>query len=328
MNILSLFGGIECGYPAFKDNNIEIENYYSCEINKYAKAISKYNIKNIIDLGDVQEVDFSKLNDIDIVIGGSPCTYWSIAKKDREVTSDGIGYELFMQFVRAVKETDCKYFIYENNFSIHKDIKEAITKQLGVELITINSSLVSAQSRKRCYWLNIPDVTQPLDKELSLNNIIEDSVSEKYNVNDKALERYFKNGKPKGFKDITEKANTVTASVHKGYGNDGCTVVRVGHFNKGGQGDRIYSVGGKSVTLSANGGGRGAKTGLYEIGEKIRRLTPLEAERLQTLPENWTKYGIDEKGNTFEVSDSQRYKCIGNGWTKDVITHLLSFIKE
>lgn len=326
MNVLSLFGGIECGYPAFLDNNIKIENYYSCEIDKYAKAITRYNIPNVIDLGDVTKVDFFKLENIDIVIGGSPCTYWSIAKKDRETTSEGIGYELFMHFVRAVKETGCRYFLYENNFSIHKDIKDAITKELGVELITINSGLVSAQNRKRCYWTNIPNITEPNDLNLSLSDIIEDNVDIKYTVNNTALEKYIKNGKPKGFKILTEKSNTVTASVHKGYGNDSCTVIRVGHFNKGGQGDRVYSSNGKSVTLSANGGGIGAKTGLYEIGEDVRRLTPLEAERLQTLPENWTKFGLNEKGEVFEVSDTQRYKCIGNGWTRKVITHILSFI--
>lgn len=328
MNVLSLFGGIECGYPAFEDNNIKIENYYSCEIDKYAKAITRYNISNVIDLGDVTKVNFSELKNIDIVIGGSPCTYWSIAKKDRETTSEGVGYELFMQFVRAFKEMGCKYFLYENNFSIHKDIKDAITRELGTELININSSLVSAQSRKRCYWTNIPNVSQPTDLNLSLSDIIEESVNEKYTVNKNAIDRYIKNGKPKGLKDLAGKSNTVTTSVHKGYGNDSCTVIRVGNFNKGGQGDRVYSSDGKSVTLSANGGGRGAKTGLYEIGEDIRRLTPLEAERLQTLPENWTKFGINEIGETFEVSDSQRYKCIGNGWTRKVITHILSFIPK
>lgn len=326
MNVLSLFGGIECGYPAFLDNDIRIENYYSCEIDPYATAITRFNIEKAIDLGDVTQADFTKLENISIVVGGSPCTYWSIAKKEREITSEGIGYDLFMQFVRAIKETKAKYFLYENNFSIHKDIKDAITKELGVELIMINSSSVSAQSRKRCYWTNIPNVTQPNDLGLCIKDILKAEVSEKYNVNQTAIAKYVKNGKPKGFKQLDEKANTVTASVYKGYGNDGCTVVRVGQFNKGGQGDRVYSENGKSVTLSANGGGRGAKTGLYEIGDTIRRLTPLEAERLQTLPENWTKFGKKEDGTIFEVSDSQRYKCIGNGWTRKVITHILSFL--
>lgn len=102
-----------------------------------------------------------------------------------------------------------------------------------------------------------------------------------------------------------------------------CTPVRVGHYGKGGQGQRIYSVVGKSVTLSANGGGQGAKTGLYKIdlpdGDYIiRKLTPVEAERLQTLPDNYT----------VGISNSQRYKCIGNGWTVDVIAHILSSLTE
>lgn len=327
MKVLSLFGGVECSYPSFQDLGIKIEKYYTAEIDEYAISITKHNIPDAVHLGDVTTFDFNTLKgEVDIVIGGSPCTYWSIAKKDREITSNGLGYELFMHYVRAVKETGAKYFVYENNFSIHQDIKDAITKELGVELIMINSSLVSAQNRRRCYWTNLPVKGQPEDKGLCLLDILEGEVDAKYHVNPSAIEKYIRNGKPKGFKEVSEKANTVTASVHKGYGNDGCTTIRVGHFNKGAQADRVYSPEGKSVNLVANGGGRGAKTGLYEIGTSIRRLTPLECERLQTLPDNWTKYGINKKGETVLISDTQRYKCVGNGWTRKVFTFLYSFI--
>ena len=263
MNVLSLFGGIECGYNSFLNNNIKIDNYYSCEIDKYASAISRYNINNIIELGDVSKVDFSSLKDIDIVIGGSPCTYWSIAKKNREVTNEGIGYELFMQYVRVLKETNPKYFIYENNHSIHDDIKQSISKELGVDYIMINSSLVSAQNRKRCYWTNIPEICQPEDKKIVVKDILDPFVDLKYYISPEEVESKFK----------YSIRNTSLLDVKY---NDAS--VRLGNFNKGGQGDRVYWEYGKSITLSANGGGRGAKTGLYMIDKSIRRLTPVEAE--------------------------------------------------
>lgn len=108
-----------------------------------------------------------------MLIGGSPCTYWSIARKDRETTSSGIGFDLFMQFVKAKEQSGCKYFLYENNNSISKEIKDEISKYLGVQPIMINSELVSAQSRKRCYWTNIPNITQPKDKGIKLQDILE-----------------------------------------------------------------------------------------------------------------------------------------------------------
>ena len=316
MNVLGMYDGISCGRVAFDRTGIKADKYYASEIDKYAIQIAQKNYSDTIQIGDAYNIDYSKLKDIDIVIGGSPCTHWSIAKKDRETTSEGIGFDLFMQYVKAIEKTKPKYFLYENNYSIHKNIKEEITKKLGVETIMINSALVSAQQRKRCYWTNIPNITQPEDKGIVLKDILEDEVDSKYIINQLAIPKYIRNNIPKGLRDINEKSHTVTASIHKGYGNDGCTCIRVGSFNSGGQEDRVYSKDGKSVTLSANGGGRGAKTGLYEIGDIIRRLTPVEAERLQTLPDNYT-HG---------VSDTQRYKCIGNGWTIDVIAHILSFI--
>jgi len=122
MNVLSLFDGISCGRVALERARIKVDNYFASEIDKYAIQISKKNYPDIIHLGDVYNIDYSKLPKIDLVIGGSPCTYWSILKKNRETTSEGIGFDLFMQYVRAVRETGCRWFLYENNFSIHKDI--------------------------------------------------------------------------------------------------------------------------------------------------------------------------------------------------------------
>ena len=105
-----------------------------------------------------------------------PCTYWSIAKRNRETDCGGEGFRLFMQYVRALEETGAKYFLYENNYSIHRNIKDEISKRLGVQPIMINSALVSVQQRKRCYWTNIPGITQHADKGIFLKDIIDNAV--------------------------------------------------------------------------------------------------------------------------------------------------------
>lgn len=274
MNVLSLFDGISCGRVALERAGIHVDNYFASEIDKYAIQISKKNYPDIIQLGDVYSIDYTQLPKIDLVIGGSPCTYWSIAKKIRETTSEGIGFDLFMQYVRAVKETGCKWFLYENNFSIHKDIKKEISKKLGVPHVTINSSVVSAQSRKRCYWTNIRINSMPKDKNITLKEVL--------------LDLPFRELKPfaynkscfgmSGMKSVADlKSNTLTT--------------KNGH-------SRMYL--------------------LNDQKTMFRNLDILEYERLQTLPDNYTS----------GISNTQRYKCIGNGWTVDVISHILSFIKE
>lgn len=128
MKILSLFDGISCGMLALQRAGIEVERYDAYEIEKSAIAISKKNYPNICHWGNIYDADFSKYNDFDLLIGGSPCTYWSIARKDRETTSSGIGFNLFMQFVKAKEQSGCTYFLYENNNSISREIKEAYKK--------------------------------------------------------------------------------------------------------------------------------------------------------------------------------------------------------
>lgn len=416
MKVLSLFDGISCGMLALQRAGIPVECYDAFEIDKYAVTVSDRNYPDIVHHGDVFDGDFTKFKGYDLLLGGSPCTYWSIAKKGRETTSDGMGFRLFMEYVRALRESECRYFLYENNYSIHQNIKDEISKHLGVQPIMINSALVSGQNRKRCYWTNIPNVTQPDNLGIMLADVLENAVpwqdksycmTSTYNgvVLYNTLERkqrtmvaipintvggkshtipatYYKAGekpfspygsemakqrvaipintyndegeatliKNKGFKGgATAVAEPVGAAQRGRYvdGNkteqhievrpDGksnclttvqkdslvCAPVRVGQYGKGGQGQRIYSVRGKSVTLSANGGGQGAKTGLYKIdlpdGDYIiRKLTPVEAERLQTLPDNYT----------VGISNSQRYKCIGNGWTVDVIAHIMGGLRD
>ena len=312
MKVLSLFDGISCGRLALERANLPVERYDAFEIDKYAIAVSKNNFPDIVHHGDVFKGDFKKFKGYDLLIGGSPCTYWSVAKKGRETTADGEGFRLFMEFVRALKESKCRYFIYENNYSIHQNIKAEISEKLGVQPIMINSALVSAQNRKRCYWTNIPSVIQPQDKGILLKDILESGIGwqdKSYCMTASYDGAVFRN-------TLERKQRTMVAEpVIK--------PIRVGEYGKGGQGQRIYSVYGKSVSLTANGGGQGAKTGLYKIdlpdGDYIiRKLTPVEAERLQTLPDNYT----------MGISNTQRYKCIGNGWTVDVIAHILGGLHD
>lgn len=317
INVLSLFDGISCGMVALERAGVPIERYVAYEIDKYAIQISKKNYPNIEHRGDVTTADFKEFKGFDLLIGGSPCTYWSIAKNNREITPDGVGGKLFMNYVKALKESECKYFLYENNYSIHKNMKSFISEQLGVQPIMINSALVSAQHRKRCYWTNIPNISEPENCGILLKDILV-SDADKYEC--PVITSHYR--------DVINKMNPeksycLCARDCKGFGkqsmNGVLTPIRIGSFGNGGQGQRIYSVNGKSVSLSANGGGQGAKTGLYKVdlldGDYvIRKLSPIEAERCQTLPDNYTE----------GISDTQRYKCIGNGWTVDIIVHILN----
>ena len=177
MRVLSLFDGISCGMVALERAGIPVEAYDAFEIDQYAVKVSEKNYPQIRHHGNVFEGDFRKFKGYDLLLGGSPCTYWSIAKQGRETSCNGEGFRLFNEYVRALQESECRYFLYENNHSIHRNIKNEISKTLGVEPIVINSSLVSGQHRKRCYWTNIPHVTQPLDKGILLQDVLENGVS-------------------------------------------------------------------------------------------------------------------------------------------------------
>lgn len=174
MKVLSLFDGISCGMVALERADIEVDRYVAYEIDNNAIKVSKKNYTQIEHKGNVIDADFRKYRGFDLLIGGSPCTFWSIAKgNNREISPDGIGGQLFMQYKRALEESVCKYFLYENNYSIHQNIKNFISDNLGVQPIIINSALLSAQNRKRCYWTNIPGVKIPEDKHIMLNDIID-----------------------------------------------------------------------------------------------------------------------------------------------------------
>ena len=316
MKVLSLFDGISCGMVALERAGVTVDRYVAYEIDENAIKVSKHNYPQIEHCGDVTKADFSKYKGFDLLIGGSPCQDLSIAnQKGKGLNGERSG--LFWEYFRALNTIKPKWFLLENVASMKAQDKQKITEMLGVEPIMINSALVSGQQRKRLYWTNIPNVCQPVDKGIFLKDILQDEAAipcalrtrKDYTGSYKRLE-IKKDG----------KANAIT-----GCRTDSmyCKPIRIGHLNKGGQGDRVYSVDGKSVSLSANGGGRGAKTGLYRIdlpdGDYIvRKLSPIECERLQTLPDNYTAV----------IGDTHRIKALGNGWTVDVIAHILKGLKE
>ena len=186
MNVLSLFDGMACGMIAMQLAGVEVESYDAYEIDKYAIKTAQHNFPMIKEHGDVFVADFTQYEGVDFLIGGSPCTYWSIAQtKNRETVASGMGWELFSQYVRALHEAKPKYFIYENNKSMSKAIRASIDETFGFEAVLINSALVSAQNRQRLYWVgkrnddgtySKVDVEQPEDKGILLRDILENGV--------------------------------------------------------------------------------------------------------------------------------------------------------
>lgn len=448
MNVLSLFDGMSCGQIALGRAGIKVSKYYASEIDKYAIAVTQANYPDAIQLGSVVDIDCSKLDRIDMLIGGSPCQSFSFAGKRKgmstkceteiltlqhylELKADGYEFEgqsyLFWEYMRVLKEVKPKYFLLENVMMGEK-WERVLSKAIGVNPIEINSALVSAQSRRRLYWTNIGMeprglfgdmecvIPQPKDKGILLRDVLESEVEEKYYLSDKAVTgilQHKQNQEEKGFgfgaviKGVDEKSlplkiggkgvddlvkvesyivasrgrnpenpsdrttgasleqrleprtdgktNTLT-SVQKDnmvmqlnpskesngqqpyqqnrvYSPDGISpalsaqlssgshLIQVGNIydnEHNSVAGRVYTDEGKSVTLSALGGGGGAKTGLYNIEHRIRRLTPVECERLQTVPEGYTS----------QVSDTQRYRILGNGWTIDVVSYIFSFINH
>lgn len=187
-NILSLFDGMACGLVAMIESGVKVNRYIAYEIDKYAVKTSQHNFPFIEHKGDVFQADFTEYRGgLDYLIGGSPCTYWSIAQKNnRETEASGLGWELFSQYVRALHESEPKFFIYENNKSMSNAIRESITKAFGFEPICINSALVSAQNRQRLYWVgkrnadgsySKVEIEQPVDRGILLRDILDSGVA-------------------------------------------------------------------------------------------------------------------------------------------------------
>jgi len=418
MKVVSLFDGISCLRVALGDREVE---YHASEIDPYAIKVSHANYPDIKRLGDVRKVEM--IEEVDLLCGGSPCQDLSVAKNGRKGL-EGDKSSLFYEYLRILHLLKPKWFILENVNSMPKKDRDIITKEMGVEPIMIDASLVSAQSRKRLFWTNIPVVGLPTDRKIVLKNILQLDAD----IDEKMfLKCEIKPREKKQLKDVEGKSMCLSATCYKGSQNNGTTLVKsgivyvgavegnirkgmegqehlsrsqfegnrvysdegkaktvtangggkggnsglykVGHIgNSDGQGSRVYSTDGKSVTLSANGGGGGAKTGLYQVksgrdigrrlnadghradddktipiqrrietredeksgtltsvskdtlvvADRIRKLTPIECERLQSLPDDYTKI----------VSNSQRYKCLGNAFNVEVIKFILSFIPK
>ena len=300
MNVLSLFDGMSCGQIALNRANIKYDKYYASEIDKDAIKIALKNYPNIIQLGDVTKVSSNSLDKIDLLIGGSPCQGFSTAGKN--LNFEDPRSKLFFEYVRLLEEIKPKYFLLEN-VRMNPNHIDIISDYLGVKPIFINSAMFSPQDRKRLYWTNIPDIDieNVKYKEIYLKDILEKSVDDKFYLSDKVSERYYFN------------SNYVENK------NKSCVFGKLGTRY---QGDRIFSLECKGSSLSAfggNNGGGGCNLVIDPHTSKIRRLTAIECERLQTVPDNYTSLE--------DVNYSNRYKMLGNGWTVDVISYIFSFIK-
>lgn len=305
LNVCSLFDGMSCGQIALERAGVPVNAYYASEIDQYAVQTAKKNYPDTIHLGDVRDVKGNDLADIDLLIGGSPCQGFSFA--GQQLNFDDPRSQLFFEFVRIKNETQPKYFLLEN-VKMRKESEQVITDILGVEPIEINSNRVSAQNRKRLYWTNIPFDLNIKDKNIKLKDIIEHGIVDR----DKSHcldANYWKGG---NLTSYFEKSRRQLV-----FSEDGLCHVGLADVNGYDLMKRVYHIEGKAPTLNAcTGGNREPK---IAVGETLwRKLTPLECERLQTVPEGYTE----------GVSNTQRYKMLGNGWTVDVVAHIFKGLCE
>jgi len=402
MRVLSLFDGMSCGRIALDQLGISVEKYYASEIDKYAMQVSAANYPDIEQVGDICDLDPKDYMDVDLMLAGSPCQGFSFAGK--QLAFDDPRSALFFEFIRLLKAIKPKYFLLEN-VRMKKEFLQVISEQVsecypeipfGIEPIFINSSLVSAQSRQRYYWTNIPGIQQPEDKGIVLRDILEDNYDSERDKSYCIDANYSKTGaKPHHYKDkyrrqlVNKPIQIGTATDINGHdilkrvyspdgksptvntcqgGNREPKVVTGGAFrgraydNEGKRKDRdgssvanqttqmlelrkdsksnaITTVSKDSIVTVQS---YNRKDGLGKELDKAhtltasdwrglnrnqnqnavvtddsgdlhwRKLTPLECERLQTVPDDYTNH----------VSNTQRYRMLGNGWTVDVICHI------
>lgn len=284
MRVLSLFDGISCGMVALERAGIPVERYVAYEIEPNAIKISKKNYPQIEHYGDVTTADFTQYRGVDLLMGGSPCQSLSIVQSKTRKHLDGKS-KLFFEFVRAFEETKPKHFLFENVASMNEESKRVISDLLGCEPIFIDSGDFSAQERPRYYWTNIPVLLDYTKSTAVLADILETDVDQKY-FYDYPLE------------NIDLSKQVCATMIFKNH-----------DMHK-----RIFNPAFKCHTLTCCGGGNTQKK--VFVNGRARKLTPLEYERLQTLPD----------GYTAGVADGHRYNAIGNAWTVDVIAHILKNI--
>ena len=310
MKVLSLFDGMSCGQIALNKLGVSVEDYFASEVDKYAIQIAKKNFPTTKHIGDVRDISSNMLPSIDLLIGGSPCQNFSFSgskkgmrtKENLEVTTleqylnlkeDGFEFNgqsyLFWEYVRLLKEVKPKYFLLEN-VNMSTKWKDLISNTLGVQPIKIQSSSVSAQSRTRLYWTNIPNVEVPKNKGIVLGDILEPK--ESFKLPQHVQDRLKIYDKPKGIVYGDTKKETT----------------------KIGQRDECFSLEGISGCLTAT---MYKQPPQYIYKNEAYKLSPTDCEKLQTVPIGYTE----------GVSNSQRYKMLGNGWTVDVVAHILSFIE-
>ena len=305
LTVLSLFDGISCGRVALERLGIPISTYYTSEIDKYAIAISDYHFPDTVKLGDITtweswEIDFSQ---VDLILGGFPCQSWSVNGRLNGI-EDARGQLVYpmLKILERVRQAnpDVK-FLFEN-VKMKQQFRDFLTDLIRVEPVLINSALTSAQNRERLYWTNIPNVTQPGDLGLSMNDILESEPV--------LASLYYHVGA-----DYTGKQTGHVADLH----------ININQSEK-----RVYSSDYKCPTLTTmQGGNRQPKVMIGEVDAEhiMRRLTPLECERLQTLKDGYTIHGV-MNDKVVSISNSQRYKTVGNGWTVDVIAHIFKGLKS
>jgi len=315
MRVLSLFDGMSCGMLALQRVGIPVEAYYASEIDKYAIQVSQKNFPEIFHIWDITKInrDFF-INDrwIDLIIWWSPCQWFSFAGK--QLNFDDPRSKLFFEYVRILKEMKPKYFLLEN-VRMKKEYQDIISENLfWVQPIEINSALVSAQNRRRLYRVGERQedgsykqvhIDQPKDKLIFLKDIL---LPETYTEFDKSYALTASYNGAVLWNSIEKSQRTMVRNKP----------IRVWTFWKWWQWQRVYDIDWKSVTLSAQWWWRGAKTWLYLIKDYARKLEPIECERLQNVPDNYTEW----------VSKTNRRKILGNWWTVDVIAHIFSFIKN
>jgi site-specific DNA-cytosine methylase len=358
MVVLSLFDGMSCGRLALEKVGIPVEIYYSSEVDKYAMQVANdnYPVDKWTRLGDVREIDTSIFPEVDLLIGGSPCQSFSFAGKRKgmstkddveiltlehylELKAEGFEFQgqsyLFWEYMRILRELKPKYFLLEN-VVMSKKWERVLSDAIGVEPIMINSSLVSAQNRKRLYWTNIPNVEQPEDKGLTWGDIREHGVeTEGYYYTEKAMQwlaiHSRRKNKPLKVHDDGEKMQMIEASHSKKYSSQrffGIVDIPAHKQQVAAMRGRYLVTGRTQQFIEFRYDGKtNALTTVskdnvvipFTLPNKVpvdefffRYITPLECERLQTVPDNYTA----------SVSNSQRYKMLGNGWTVDVIAHI------